>query len=265
MNASLELTMIGADHAAVSRHARAAGFHVESDPAHDDLYLARTGDVTPEATLALLRELPFEACTMGRLDPSWWEGYRSIHGWAFALRGRGHRLVSPRVIERGPWRVWHDGDVTLIQFHDLGVDGDTALAQARAGHALLAPMWRGGHYASTAAAFRAGAASSGYAPTFYDGQRRTSIVLVQDREVSAAEMGVAAGSRVHAIFPEPVEQVAFVYLDEAVARRQLPALWLYGLEVRAITAAGERRLDESYQPIARIAATLASNGPQSSR
>jgi hypothetical protein len=39
-----------------------------------------------------------------------------------------------------------------------------------------------------------------------------------------------------------------VYLGEAVARRQLPALWLYGLEVRAITAAGERRIDLDYEP-----------------
>lgn len=215
----------------------------------DYLYLDRTGwDITPEGTLALLRDWPFEACTTISLDPTWWAEYRSLHGWAFLLKGRGHRLVSPRVIDRGPWRLLRDdaGDVTLFQFHDLEADGDIALAQARPGHALLEPVWLGGHYAAPAWAFRANA--TGYRPSFYDKATHTSIVLVQDREVSPAEMGIAAGTRIHPIFPEPVDQVAFVFMDEATARRQLPALWLYGLEVRAMTAAGEQRIDLDYEP-----------------
>jgi hypothetical protein len=215
----------------------------------DRLYVHRTRwNVTPEGTLALLHDWPFEACTTTSLDPTWWEGYRSIHGWAFLLKGNGHRLVSPRVIEHGPWRRLRDdaSDVTLFQFHDLEADADTALAQARPGHALLAPVWLGGHYASQLWLFRESATD--YKPTFYDRSTRTSIVLVQDREVSPAEMGIAAGTRVHQIFPEPVDQVAFVFMDEATARRQLPALWLYGLEVRAMTAAGERRIDLDYEP-----------------
>lgn len=215
----------------------------------DHLSLTRTRwDVTPEATLALVREWPFEACTTGTLDPTWWDGYLAIHGWTFLLKGAGHRLVSPRVIERGPWRLLRDAaaHVTLFQFHDLTADRDAALAQARPGHELLGPVWLGGHYASQPWAFRGSAA--GYRPTFYDRATRTSIVLVQDREVSPSEMGIAAGSRIHQIFPEPVAQVAFVFMDEATAQRQLPALWLYGLEVRAMTAAGERRIDLDYAP-----------------
>ena len=73
-------------------------------------------------------------------------------------------------------------------------------------------------------------------------------MLVQEREVSAEEMAVAAATRVYQIYPEPVEQVAFVFMDEATARRQLPALWLHGLEVRAMTAQGERRIDLDYEP-----------------
>jgi hypothetical protein len=130
--------------------------------------------------------------------------------------------------------------------HDLDVDADTALEQARPGHALLAPVWQGGHYASQMWVFR-GAARS-YKPTFYEPATRTSVVLVQEREVTAEEMGIASATRVHQVFPEPVEQVRFVFLDEATARRQTPALWLYGLEVHAMTANGEKRIDLDYEP-----------------
>jgi hypothetical protein len=217
----------------------------------DHLWLGRESwGVSADNLLALLRDLPFEACTTGVLDPSWWEGYDSIHGWAFAIKGTGHRLVSPRIVERGPWRLLRDDahELTVFQFHDLDIDGATALAQARPGHALLALMWEAGHYAGRDWAFPGHVQIVGYKPSFYDPATRTSIVLVQDREVSPEEMGVAAATRIHQIYPEPVAQVAFVYMDEATARRQLPALWLYGLEVRAMTATGERRIDVDYEP-----------------
>lgn len=198
--------------------------------------------------LELLRDWPFLACTTHGLFPEEWGEYRSAHGWAFALRGAGHKLVSPRVLERGPWRrLRHEpSDTTVIQFHEATIDGHKALEQARPGHALLEPMWCGGHYAGHAWAFRGNA--SRYKPSLYDPATRTSIVLVEGREVSAEEMGIAAATRIHQVFPAPIEQVAFVYLDEATARRQLPALWLYGLEVRAMTAQGEQRIDVDYTP-----------------
>jgi len=203
-----------------------------------------------EKLLALLRDWPFLACITRGLFPEDWEDYRSMHGWAFALRGAGHKLVSPRVLDRGPWRRLRDeaSDTTVIQFHELPSDGHQALEQARPGHALLESMWRGGHYAGYDWAFRGHASRGLYKPSLYDPATRTSIVLVDGREVSAEEMGMAAATRVHQVFPTPVEQVAFVYLDEAMARRQLPALWLYGLEVRAMTAQGERRIDLDYTP-----------------
>jgi hypothetical protein len=216
---------------------------------NDRLYVDRTRwDVTAAGTMALLRDWPFEVCIMSSLEPAWWKGYRSLHGWGFLLKGHGHRLVSSHVIERGPWRLLRDEerDTTLFQFHDLGADEATALAQARPGHALLEPVWQGGHYASQVWLFRGGA--TGYKPSYYDRSTRTSIIMVRDREVSPAEMGIAAGTRVHQIFPVPIDQVAFVYTDEETAQRQLPALWMYGLEVRAMTALGERRLDLDYEP-----------------
>jgi hypothetical protein len=202
--------------------------------------------VSPERLVALLRDLPFEDCLTGTVDPTWWQGHDSIHGWAFALKGAGHRLVSRRVIDRGPWRLHRDGDLTVFQFHDLDADEATALAQAAPGHALLAPMWLGGHYAGQAWAFRSNA--SGYRPTFYERATRTSVILVQEREVTPHELGIAAGTCIHQIFDEPVTQVRFVYMDEAEARRHLPAHWRYGHDVRAMTAAGERRLDTDYEP-----------------
>jgi hypothetical protein len=216
---------------------------------HDRTYIHRTRwELTPEQLLSSIAAWPFEACLTSPIDPSWWEGYRSIHGWGFLLKGAGHRLVSKRIVDRGPWRRLRDeaNDVTLFQFHDLAADADTALAQARPGHALLAPAWKGGHYASQLWAFRGPARA--YKPTFYEPATRTSVVLVQEREVTPDEMGIAAASRVHQLFPEPVDNVRFVYVDEAMARRQLPLLWLHGLEVHAMTAGGEQRIDEDYDP-----------------
>lgn len=228
-----------------------SGVSLHSNRKHDHLLVDRGATkVSVEGTLALLRDLPFTACTTSPLDFSWWEGYDSTHGWALILKGHGHRLVSRRVLERGPWRRVRDeaADVTLLQFHDLAADAETALEQARPGHALLELAWSGGHFLGSEAAFRGGIPAVKYKPSFYDKTTHTSVVLVQERDVARAEMGVAAGTRVYQVFPEPVEHVAFVYMDEAAARRQLPELWLYGLEVRAMTADGERRIDQDYQP-----------------
>ncbi len=216
---------------------------------HDRTYIHRTSwELTPERLLATVAKWPFEVCVTDPIDPTWWDGYRSIHGWGFLLKGAGHRLVSKRVVDRGPWRRLRDeaNDVTLFQFHDLEADAETALEQAKPGHGLLASVWQGGHYASQLWAFRGPARS--YKPTFYEPATKTSVVLVQEREVTPEEMGIASATRVHQVFPEPVENVRFVYVDEAMARRQLPALWLHGLEVRAMTAAGEHRIDLDYEP-----------------
>jgi hypothetical protein len=212
--------------------------------------LRREGfEFTPESVLALIRAWPFEACFTDPVHPWPDSGYHALHGWAFALKGAGHRLCSARVRDRGPWRILRDAehDVTMFQFHDLDAPADVALEQARPGHALLRSAWFGGHYVGDPLLFRTSMEGL-YKPSFYDPGSRTSIVLVQDREVSAEEMGVAAATRVHQIYAEPVAQVAFVYIDEATARRQLPALWLHGLEVRAMTAQGERRIDLDYEP-----------------
>lgn len=220
---------------------------LQRNRARDRLYLHRSRyEVSAEALVELLRDMPFEACTTSTLDPTWWQGHDSIHGWAFALKGAGHRLVSRRVVDRGPWRLHRDGDLTVFQFHDLGVDEATALAQAAPGHALLAPMWLGGHYAGQSWAFKSNAYD--YKPQFYERETQTSVLLFHEGEAPRRTIGIAAGSRIHQLFAEQVSQVRFVYMDEESARKQLETLWLYAIESYAMTYSGETRIDTDYVP-----------------
>lgn len=204
-------------------------------------------EVSAEALVELLRNMPFEACTTSTLDPTWWQGHDSIHGWAFALKGTGHRLVSRRVVDRGPWRLHRDGDLTVFQFHDLGVDEATALAQAAPGHALLAPMWLGGHYAGQSWAFKSNAYD--YKPQFYERETQTSVLLFHEGEAPRRTIGIAAGSRIHQLFAEQVSQVRFVYMDEESARKQLEILWLYAIESYSMSGNSEIRIDTGYAPL----------------
>ncbi len=214
---------------------------------HDKLMLLRKNvSIHPEEVLARIAHWPFEFAVAENPTPAWWPK-ETINGWMFAFKGRGHRFVSERILDRGPWRILRRGDVTLVQLYDLEGDATSTLEQARPCHALLAPCWRGGHFYSWNWAFR----SSLYAwkPSAYDPATRTSIKVVPFGEaLTRQEMGTAAGTLVHQPYAEPVDAVAIVYLDEATAWRQLPELWTFGLQVRAITATGERRIDEDYIP-----------------
>ncbi|NJO56483.1 MAG: hypothetical protein HC834_09315 [Rhodospirillales bacterium] len=152
--------------------------------------------------------------------------------------------MSRRWLEAGPWRLVRDAaaDLTLLQFHDLEADEATALAQAQPGHRLAGGTDEGGFIWSdfTFEVLK---------PAHYDRTHRTSVVLVQDREITPREMLEAAAARRIQPFPGiSIDQVAFVFFDEAQARRQLRDLWLRGLECRALTPGGERRLDEDYVP-----------------
>jgi hypothetical protein len=51
-----------------------------------------------------------------------------------------------------------------------------------------------------------------------------------------------------AIEPGPVHDVAYVFMEEAPAREHLHALWLRGLQCRAIREGQEVRLDTGYDP-----------------
>lgn len=76
--------------------------------------------------------------------------------------------------------------------------------------------------------------------------------VVAKREVTPREMLEAAALRgSDAAGPgSPIETVAFVYLDEAQARRDLHELWLRELECWTYLAGRETRIDQDYVPAA---------------
>lgn len=207
--------------------------------------------------MVILRALPFKLAMASPAVLRMWPGYSPALefgmgdlGWMVAYQGDGHsRLASRRVLNHLPARVIRDEprDITLIQLHDLDaeVSDEATLQQARLGHEALTSA----HIPPSPKEWR----RADLTPNFYDSRHRTSIVLVQDREVSAAEMRTAAWFKRDQPWPDlHVEQVAFVYFDEVVARRQLFDLWRFGLECRLITANGERRLDTDFEPPAPV-------------
>ncbi|GAB4512960.1 MAG: hypothetical protein Tsb0020_31050 [Haliangiales bacterium] len=226
--------------------------------------------------LELLRAVPFTIA--GIADPfsrGWpddhngetWLQMAAGHypqGIACAFKGRaGHRrLVHRRWLSHGPWRWIYDPehDLSLVQFHALDADLDTAVAQAWPGHLLMGVHDRGG-------LIPPGIMRTVFDPSLYDKASYTSVVVVAgERQVSDLEMLEAAGLRSGAMEGGPqVDQVAFVFMDEANARAHLPAMWARGFEVRAITDTGEVRLDDSYVPTPRpapdwVAAEAAADG-----
>ena len=185
-------------------------------------------------------------------------------GLACAFKGHAghHRLVHRRWLSHGPWRWIYDPehDLSLVQFHALDADLDTAVAQAWPGHLLMGVHDRGG-------LIPPGIMRTVFDPSLYDEASHTSVVVVAGkRQVSDLEMLEAAGLRSGAMEGGPrVDQVAFVFMDEANARAHLPAMWARGFEVRAITDSGEVRLDHSYVPTPKpvpewVAAEAAADG-----
>ncbi|MCD9588809.1 hypothetical protein [Streptomyces sp. 8ZJF_21] len=167
------------------------------------------------------------------------------HGWACAFRGEGHRsLVSRRWLDTGPWHLLHGpNDTTLVQFHDLKLGAAEALAQAKPAHEHMGHSNEGG-FLRTPYVYRKEIKG------FYDASRRVLKVVVLGRTVPAVEMRDAcAARRDNLLAPEqPVDNVAFVFLDPAEARAHLPRLWPYGLECWTVIDDVETRLDTEERP-----------------
>jgi hypothetical protein len=206
-------------------------------------------------TLQSLSRLPFTIASFKTMYPTWRSeyGYRPPtfgdlhwrHGWACAFKGDGHgRLVSRRWLDFGPWRVLRgDDDTTLIQFHDLEADAETALEQARPGHERMGVSDSGGFI------------QSGYVYAqdlsgLYSPDERSLKVLVFDREISQRELLDAAAARYYqALGPDrPIGAVAYVFVEEEEARANLHELWLREFECWAFVDGVETRLDEGYEP-----------------
>lgn len=170
------------------------------------------------------------------------------HGWAAFFKSDGHdQIAHRRVLEHGPWRTLRaDNDVTLVQFHDLDADPETALIQAMPGHHLL------GYAEDRAGTFfhrethPIAKAWSG----LYDPDSKELIVTVPPGgPVTRKHMLDTAWKRfaMNQKGEKPVDRVAWVFIDEQDALEHAPRLWLRGFDVRAFAPAGhEYAIDEEY-------------------
>ncbi|MBK7585210.1 MAG: hypothetical protein IPI67_34110 [Myxococcales bacterium] len=211
--------------------------------------------IEPVALLGKLAQVPFDLAAFTSFHHDWASGrmdevYRGpsfgkLHsplGWGCAFRGQGHqRMLSRRWLEFGPWRILHaDPDTTLLQFFDLTADASAALAQARIGHERLI---------------------AGFLPEadpedidlqgLYSRHQRKLIITVKARTISAKELREAAIVRRFQSFGEdkPIDNIVYVFVDEAEAMQHLEAMWFHGFEVRLIGDDGqERRIDEGFEP-----------------
>jgi hypothetical protein len=214
---------------------------------------------TLEEGLQWIESLPFEVCSVGPLHGREWAkldvepfGFgvgHTNHGWACAFRGNGHdRLVSRRWLDYGPWRVLRrPNDLTIVQFHDLDVDPETAAQQALPGWQRMG-LSRTGGFLPVPYRFRSDVEGLYVAAT-----RTLEIVVPPDGTIEQVQMRDACAVRSrHRVVPpapdKPIDQVAFVFLDEADARRHLHELWLRELEVWVADGGGKRRVDLDYHP-----------------
>lgn len=152
------------------------------------------------------------------------------HGWVAAFKGEGHRnIVSARWLEYAPVRKLVAGDITMVHFYDEEVDDLSGLEQAKDGHPWFGirggPRDLGGFIAHKMAW------DHKHLRNLYDPVAKELIVTVHGRDVDTSEMLDACAYRRYSLLEKPVENVAFVFFDEALARRHLHALWLRGARV----------------------------------
>lgn len=229
---------------AAAGHAQGATTIVSAlDPVRDDV-------------LARLEQLPFTLASFATLHAAWRRpphNYRAPsfgelmprHGWACAFRGEGHRrLVSRRWLSHGPWRLRRGAnDLSIVEFHDSAADADTALQQARPGHARMGIGNEGGYIQP---AFVYSSSPKG----FYDPSSKLLKIVVHGRPLTQRELLEACALRIETreVEPGPVSNVAYVFMEESEARANLHELWLRGLECRCIRDGAEVRIDEQYDP-----------------
>jgi hypothetical protein len=211
-----------------------------------------------EDGLRWIEALPFEVCSIGKIFAYEWAkmdiepfcfGVGHVdHGWACAFRGKGHdRLVSRRWLDYGPWRVIRrPGDLTLIQFHDLDADPATAARQALPGWERMG-LSRTGGFLPVPYKFRSDVEG------LYTTARRTlEIVVPPGGQVEQFQMqdACAVRSRHRVVAPDidkPIDQIAYVFVDEGDAKAHLHEMWLRELEVWLVDGDGKRRMDLTYQ------------------
>ena len=216
---------------------------------------------TPQL-LRLVEGLPFDYMTSGPvvawgnpdpfhndhyLGPSFGDGHDN-HGWFSAFKGeRGHaRLASRRLLTYGPWRlIERPGDLSIIEYHDPSADPETALAQAKPGH-RAAGLSTTGAFIHPSYTFDDRDYGTFHKPT----QRLEQVVV--NRDVTAKELRVFAAVKMLQPLTMHVEQVTWVFPDEATARRNLHLIWCWGMAVRTFVAGVETELTDGYEPPAPV-------------
>jgi hypothetical protein len=177
-------------------------------------------------------------------------GFANLHfslDWGCAFKGEGHkRLVSQRILEFGPWHLIRDeeNDITLVQFYDLNADSETALEQAKPGHALMSKPFQG-------AFFQKDFKLAGELDVLYEPTERKVKVIVAGRDVPISEMVDMAKARYEQLLgPEkPFDSVAYIFTEsEEAARAHLHDLWLRELECWAFIDHIQTRIDIDYHP-----------------
>jgi hypothetical protein len=212
-----------------------------------------TGDVND--ILALITSLPWTVASLIQVRKDWFKdysapGFSNMHhplDWGCAFKGEGHkRLVSQRILEFGPWHLIRDeeNDITLVQFYDLNADSETALEQAKPGHALMSKPFQG-------AFFQKDFKLAGELDVLYEPTERKVKVIVAGRDVPISEMVDMAKARYEQLLgPEkPFDSVAYIFTEsEEAARAHLHDLWLRELECWAFIDHLQTRIDLDYHP-----------------
>lgn len=208
------------------------------------------------ATLDLLSALPFTIASFRTIHPAWedaeppymapgFSSHHFRHGWGCAFKAEGHRrLVSRRWLDQPLWQTLRaPSDTTLVQFHDLEADAATALEQAAPGHQRMGITDTGGFIQFN---YVHGHELKG----FYEPAERLLKIIVHGREVSQREMLDACAARLLQSLgdAQPLERIAYVFLEEHVARAHLHELWLRELECWTIIEGDQIRLDTDYHP-----------------
>jgi hypothetical protein len=208
------------------------------------------------SVLELLAPLSWTLVSFSTLHKKWYAKeknyfgcpFESGHfhlGWGCAFKGKGHdQLTGRRWLVQGPWlNMRGEHDTTLIQFHDLNADADTAFEQANAAHKRMSSRDIGGFIRAD---YEYKHKLKGL---YYETDRRFRVIVI-DREVSQREM-LDARARVvrqDAGADTPLDNVAYTFVEgEAAARKYLHELWLHGLECWTIIEGREVRLDLDYR------------------
>jgi hypothetical protein len=217
--------------------------------------LGATRELDRDALLDGIAALPFDLAVVRTLYPEWRTqlGYHAPSfseglpplGWLCAFRGVGHdRLVSRRWLTQELWTVHAKPvDLSLVEFHDLHADAATALAQARPAHQRMGITDEGG-FVQTGFVYR-------QLPTgFYVAARAVLEVVIHGRSLEPRELLEACAVRNDPAVtqPDPIANVAYVFVQEAEARANLHELWLRGLECWTLREGNKVRLDDTYVP-----------------